>query len=207
MEIFIFFLLLWLEISSCVVLYLFYLLKKFLFLFLFLKKKVSSIFHLFIYILFSLFVQLNHHHHDFIPLFVLFIRNIREIFQLNLFKGTKHVDPDTGIIYFKYDFGYEFGVIFQDGKKVIGGTRNLSENNNEQTKRQLPQRTSDIEVPVIHERTGRASVVSFATGATTPVEFERLDKAKKRYSLPSNRFSPKSGIFQASGDLLLFVVV
>lgn len=114
-----------------------------------------------------------------------------------MFKGTKHVDPDTGIIYFKYDFGYEFGVIFQDGKKVVGGIRN----NQNETKRVLPERTSDIEVPVLHEKTGRASVVSF--GATTPIEFERLDKAKKRYSLPTpssnDRFAPKNGTIQASG--------
>jgi hypothetical protein len=111
-----------------------------------------------------------------------------------LVKGTKHVDPDTGIIYFKYDFGYEFGVIFQDGKKVVGGVRN-----GEQPKRDMPKRTVDIEVPVIHEKTGRASVVSF--GATTPIEFERLEKAKKRFSLPTNdlRFSPRSGTIQASG--------
>lgn len=119
------------------------------------------------------------------------------LLSLNLFKGTKHVDPDTGIIYFKYDFGYEFGVIFQDGKKIVGGVRN-SQND---TKRTLPQRTSDIEVPVIHEKTGRASVVSF--GATTPIEFERLEKAKKRYSLPTpsfnGRLTPKSGTVQASG--------
>ena len=25
--------------------------------------------------------------------------------------GTKHIDPDTGLIYFKYDFGYEFGLV------------------------------------------------------------------------------------------------
>lgn len=86
-------------------------------------------------------------------------------------------------------------MIFQDGKKVVGGVRN-----SEQPKRVLPQRTGDIEVPIIHEKTGRGSVVSF--GATTPIEFERLEKAKKRYSLPTNdlRFSPRSGTFQASGS-------
>ncbi|KAA0201389.1 hypothetical protein HAZT_HAZT001736 [Hyalella azteca] len=25
--------------------------------------------------------------------------------------GTKHIDPDSGLIYFKYDFGYEFGIL------------------------------------------------------------------------------------------------
>jgi titin len=26
-------------------------------------------------------------------------------------KGRQEIDPETGLIYFKYDFGYEFGVI------------------------------------------------------------------------------------------------
>jgi hypothetical protein len=114
-------------------------------------------------------------------------------------KGTKHVDPNTGIIYFKYDFGYEFGVIFEDGRKVVGGIRN---GNQEESKKILSRRTSDIEVPVIHERTGRASVVSF--GATTPIEFEKLDKAKKRYSLPTPNYY---GNIQASGIVCVLCFV
>lgn len=111
---------------------------------------------------------------------------------MNDIKGTKHVDPNTGIIYFKYDFGYEFGVIFEDGKKIVGGVRN---GNQEEQKRALPARTSDIEMPVLHERTGRASV-SFGATTSTPVEFEKFDKAKKRYSLPTPNYY---GTIQASG--------
>lgn len=116
-------------------------------------------------------------------------------------KGTKHVDPDTGIIYFKYDFGYEFGIIFPgEGKKIVGGIRNGSQQSEKQ--RVLPTRSSDIEMPIIHEKTmnGRASVVSF--GATTPIEFEH-DKNKKRFSLPTSNFydrlTSKAGNFQTSG--------
>lgn len=117
-----------------------------------------------------------------------------------VFKGTKHVDPDTGIIYFKYDFGYEFGIIFPgEGKKIVGGIRNGSQHSEKQ--RAIPPRPSDIEMPIIHEKSnGRASVVSF--GATTPIEFEH-DKNKKRNSLPTSnyyeRVMPKSGVFQTSG--------
>ena len=116
-------------------------------------------------------------------------------------KGTKHVDPDTGIVYFKYDFGYEFGIIFPgEGKKIVGGIR--SDNQQSEKQRIIPPRASDIEMPIIHEKSnGRASVVSF--GATTPIEFEKHDKSKKRYSLPSpnyyDRVTPKSGAFQTSG--------
>lgn len=115
-----------------------------------------------------------------------------------MYSGTKHVDPDTGIIYFKYDFGYEFGIIFPgEGKKIVGGIRNGSQQS--EKNRVLPPRTSDIDMPIIHEKSnGRASVVSF--GATTPIEFERN---KKRYSLPSANFydrsAPKAGAFQTSG--------
>lgn len=119
-------------------------------------------------------------------------------------KGTKHVDPDTGIIYFKYDFGYEFGIIFPgEGKKIVGGIRNGSQQSEKQ--QVLPPRSSDIDMPIIHEKTtnGRASVVSF--GTTTPIEFEKHDKNKKRYSLPTpnyyDRLTPKSGAFQTSGRL------
>jgi hypothetical protein len=120
-------------------------------------------------------------------------------------KGTKHVDPDTGIIYFKYDFGYEFGIIFPgEGKKIVGGIRNGSQQS--EKLRTIPQRASDIEMPVIHEKSnGRTSVVSF--GATTPIEFEKHERAKKRYSLPSpnyyDRLTPKSGTFQTSGTTLV----
>lgn len=111
------------------------------------------------------------------------------------------MDPDTGIIYFKYDFGYEFGIIFPgEGKKIVGGIRNGSQQSEKQ--RAIPPRSSDIEMPIIHEKTnGRASVVSF--GTTTPIEFEKQDKNKKRYSLPTSnyyeRVMPKSGAFPTSG--------
>jgi hypothetical protein len=97
--------------------------------------------------------------------------------------GTKHVDPDTGIIYFKYDFGYEFGIIFPgEGKKIVGGLRNQSTNQSSTTTTpKLSDRTGDIELPVYHERTTNS----------TPT----FDMTKKRYSLPISgqlgRLTPK----------------
>lgn len=127
-----------------------------------------------------------------------------------MFKGTKHVDPDTGIIYFKYDFGYEFGIIFPgEGKKIVGGIRNGSQQAEKQ-QRVIPPRSSDIDMPIIHEKSnGRASVVSF--GTTTPIEFEKLDKSKKRNSLPTSnyydRLTPKFGQFQTSGTFTMEYLV
>lgn len=82
----------------------------------------------------------------------------------------------------------------------MGGIRNGSQQSEKQTI--LPTRSSDIEMPIIHEKSnGRASVVSF--GTTTPIEFEKNDPTKKRYSLPTSdcydRLTPKSGMFQTSG--------
>ncbi|EAT43213.1 AAEL005317-PA, partial [Aedes aegypti] len=77
--------------------------------------------------------------------------------------GTKHVDPDTGIIYFKYDFGYEFGIIFPgEGHRIVAGTsrsRNQKQLTNGNTKHKHPlyqsaspfgpSGASSVEVPVI----------------------------------------------------------
>ncbi|KAH8316915.1 hypothetical protein KR074_002313 [Drosophila pseudoananassae] len=41
--------------------------------------------------------------------------------------GTKCVDPNTGLIYFKYDFGYEFGILFPgEGHKFVSSQWNSS---------------------------------------------------------------------------------
>ncbi|CAG0878667.1 unnamed protein product [Darwinula stevensoni] len=60
--------------------------------------------------------------------------------------GTKHVDPDSGLIYFKYDFGYEFGIL-TPGK---GGVRELPPPEEESPS---IQREGDIEMPIIHIKT------------------------------------------------------
>ncbi|XP_076385572.1 uncharacterized protein LOC105662897 isoform X4 [Megachile rotundata] len=61
--------------------------------------------------------------------------------------GTKQIDPDTGLIYFKYDFGYEFGIVLPgEGKKTVSSTNRTI---------QGQRRASDIEVPIVHEFTTR----------------------------------------------------
>ncbi|XP_066257893.1 uncharacterized protein [Euwallacea similis] len=61
--------------------------------------------------------------------------------------GTKHVDPDTGLIYFKYDFGYEFGIILPGESK--SGEIPVPK----KTIIEPPKRTVDIDMPVYHETT------------------------------------------------------
>uniref|UniRef100_A0A182MAH5 Ig-like domain-containing protein n=1 Tax=Anopheles culicifacies TaxID=139723 RepID=A0A182MAH5_9DIPT len=71
--------------------------------------------------------------------------------------GTKHVDPDTGIIYFKYDFGYEFGIIFPgEGHRIVAGRAGGGNGNRKHpryTQNTAQFAAGDIEVPVQHERT------------------------------------------------------
>ncbi|XP_063883939.1 titin-like isoform X4 [Scylla paramamosain] len=56
--------------------------------------------------------------------------------------GTKHIDPDTGLIYFKYDFGYEFGVILPGEAKKIDKKSQMNGDH-----------SSDMPIPIIHEKT------------------------------------------------------
>ncbi|KAF4518527.1 hypothetical protein B566_EDAN004271 [Ephemera danica] len=58
--------------------------------------------------------------------------------------GSKQIDPDTGLIYFKYDFGYEFGLILPgEGKPTTlkGGGKPVYDRDEDA-----------IEFPIIHER-------------------------------------------------------
>nr|CAD7586000.1 unnamed protein product [Timema genevievae] len=62
--------------------------------------------------------------------------------------GTKHIDPETGLIYFKYDFGYEFGIVLPgEGKKPERDEKNAKR------PRIDDKRSDDVEFPIIHETT------------------------------------------------------
>ncbi|CAL1681896.1 unnamed protein product [Lasius platythorax] len=83
--------------------------------------------------------------------------------------GTKQIDPDTGLIYFKYDFGYEFGIILPgEGKKTVESS---------QKSIQGQRRASDIEVPIVHEFTEKK-----ANG------FAKKGTFLNRQSKPGNKF-------------------
>lgn len=65
--------------------------------------------------------------------------------------GTKCIDADTGLIYFKYDFGYEFGILFPgEGRKYIAGG---SKTTAPYSKQFLHNSAGAIDVPVLHEKT------------------------------------------------------
>lgn len=61
------------------------------------------------------------------------------------------MDPDTGLIYFKYDFGYEFGII------LPGESKHGEIPTPKKTIIEPPKRSADIEMPVYHETTKPAT--------------------------------------------------
>lgn len=60
--------------------------------------------------------------------------------------GSKHIDPDTGLIYFKYDFGYEFGIVLPGETKPGAAKRAV-------ISRPMQKEEGAIDFPVIHETT------------------------------------------------------
>lgn len=88
--------------------------------------------------------------------------------------GTKHIDPDTGLIYFKYDFGYEFGIVLPgEGKRV-------ATNGNQNYKSQ--RKPGDIDVPIAHE---------FTNGYAKPRTYN--NNAQNCHTFPRNKTGPKFG--------------
>ncbi|XP_032573914.1 titin isoform X8 [Drosophila sechellia] len=118
--------------------------------------------------------------------------------------GTKCVDPNTGLIYFKYDFGYEFGILFPgEGHKFVSSQWNSSGNSNSNAKPIQNGRHSpyplklppgnELVIPVQHERSAqgyssdnevqrRSQTRNWST--TKPMA-PRTVNSQKRYSLPS----------------------
>jgi hypothetical protein len=130
--------------------------------------------------------------------------------------GTKHIDPDTGLIYFKYDFGYEFGI-------VLPGEGDKKPKHAQIEKK----RDDDIEVPIIHETSGsekkkviRPSTDSGKIPQFRPKKFSHFkavkwepvsesemsetegdstQQHKKRYSLPQ----PATTMFQKAPHIFI----
>ncbi|XP_020714421.1 titin homolog isoform X4 [Ceratitis capitata] len=99
--------------------------------------------------------------------------------------GTKCVDPNTGLIYFKYDFGYEFGILFPgEGHKFISNQWNSSSS-------ALPPRTASVTPIQQHEseRSGRKYPYPLSGGAgelIIPVQHERTNATPS----PRRSFTP-----------------
>ncbi|KAH8272384.1 hypothetical protein KR018_001100 [Drosophila ironensis] len=123
--------------------------------------------------------------------------------------GTKCVDPNTGLIYFKYDFGYEFGILFPgEGHKFVSSQWNSSGNShaNKKLKQNGPTASpyplnltpgNELVIPVQHEKSSglkgyssdneiqRRTQVPATTGSGIKQHPLAPRSSQKRYSLPS----------------------
>lgn len=109
--------------------------------------------------------------------------------------GTKHVDPDTGLIYFKYDFGYEFGIILPgEGKSVEIPVP-------KKTIIEPPKRTFDIEMPVYHEKSTQ-DTQNAPTPQFKPKKFVPSGKQPKWEPTSESEMSEYEGEAKKSGTHL-----
>ncbi|XP_036215592.2 uncharacterized protein zormin isoform X13 [Bactrocera oleae] len=96
--------------------------------------------------------------------------------------GTKCVDPNTGLIYFKYDFGYEFGILFPgEGHKFVSNQWNSSSST-------LPPRHASATPTQQLLQGGRKSPYPLSGGdgeLVIPVQHERTTAAT-----PTRSFTP-----------------
>ncbi|KAG8223452.1 hypothetical protein J437_LFUL001944, partial [Ladona fulva] len=123
--------------------------------------------------------------------------------------GTKCIDPDTGLIYFKYDFGYEFGVLLPGEGAGMGSNKAVSGGDGISSSK---SRDDDIAVPVIHEKSGTPDVkatsekpISKLGGQTGPKEKPAVPqfRPKKFTHLKSVKWEPtsESELSDAEGTL------
>ncbi|PSN37212.1 hypothetical protein C0J52_12781, partial [Blattella germanica] len=111
--------------------------------------------------------------------------------------GTKHIDPDTGLIYFKYDFGYEFGIVLPgEGKKQGEGDKK------QKRPRVEKKRDDDIEVPVIHEKSDSEKKKSTGPQASSDTGKVPQFRPKKFSHFKSVKWEPmsESEMSEAEGD-------
>nr|CAD7193646.1 unnamed protein product [Timema douglasi] len=114
--------------------------------------------------------------------------------------GTKHIDPETGLIYFKYDFGYEFGIVLPgEGKKPERDEKNAKR------PRIDDKRSDDVEFPIIHETTqgGQKKAGAENKQAKEPEGKVPLFRPKKFTHSKAVKWEPmsESEMSEAEGDV------
>ncbi|CAA9996604.1 unnamed protein product, partial [Nesidiocoris tenuis] len=111
--------------------------------------------------------------------------------------GKKCIDPDTGLIYFKYDFGYEFGVVLPGE----GGKPGSSQAAKVTTSSKRSERDDgSVDFPIIHEKSAKGTKpdqkwapVKWSEFATSESELSDADEARKtagRSTDPKITFPP-----------------
>ncbi|XP_070135967.1 uncharacterized protein [Drosophila bipectinata] len=109
--------------------------------------------------------------------------------------GTKCVDPNTGLIYFKYDFGYEFGILFPgEGHKFVSSQWNSSGGSHPNAKPIQNGRHSpyplklppgnELVIPVQHEKSSH--------GYSSDNEIQRRSQGQARNFTARQPMAPRS---------------
>lgn len=113
---------------------------------------------------------------------VLFSYVILQYFTCNP-TGKKQIDPDTGLIYFKYDFGYEFGIVLP-GEEKPGAPRKIFTG---------PSKKEEgaVDFPIIHEKSQKQKVSKLKSVKWEPTsesEMSEIESEKVHRGLPLARF-------------------
>lgn len=103
----------------------------------------------------------------------------------SLSTGTRHIDPDTGLIYFKYDFGYEFGLVLPGQAQKV--ERIESSIGKEGT----------IEIPVLHERSVTPSPTPRAAAEPQPPAQAQQSAPEQQGKKEVPSFKPKKFHYKA----------
>ncbi|XP_050335990.1 titin homolog isoform X3 [Bactrocera neohumeralis] len=124
--------------------------------------------------------------------------------------GTKCVDPNTGLIYFKYDFGYEFGILFPgEGHKFVSNQWNSSSSalpprhasatptqqllqGGRKSPYPLSGGVDELVIPVQHERTTTATPTRAFTPTRLSVPYARPASALSGYHSDTGSASRRS---------------
>lgn len=116
--------------------------------------------------------------------------------------GTKCVDPNTGLIYFKYDFGYEFGILFPgEGHKFVANKWNSNQSSLPPTTSQQLKQTGrkspyplpggrDLIIPVRHERSTTSTPTHFYGNQSGSGGYYSDTEATKYSRVPSHKTAP-----------------
>lgn len=97
--------------------------------------------------------------------------------------GKKQIDPDTGLIYFKYDFGYEFGIVLP-GEEKPGAPKKIFTG---------PSKKEEgaVDFPIIHEKSQKQKVSKLKSVKWEPTsesEMSEIESEKVHRGLPLARF-------------------
>lgn len=112
--------------------------------------------------------------------------------------GTKSIDANSGLIYFKYDFGYEFGIIFPgEGRKYIAGSNNISSSPSEHL---FHNSAGIIDIPVSHEKTIKRKLMARRDPNTFRQNVKRTNLFNEQSAIDKQSSSISMNVDELQGE-------